>query len=50
MSRPLYKATVKVDGRKIQVYKLESGGYCNFDGCAETFKTEEIILDKRVPQ
>lgn len=46
MSRPIYNATVKATGQKVQVYKLDSGGYCNFSDCTTTYKKEELLINK----
>lgn len=46
MSNPVLKARVVKDGRFVEVYKLESGGFCNFKGCTERFAKEELEFIK----
>ena len=50
MSNPLFNATVKADGRKIIVYKLNKGGYCNFNGCSEEFTLDQLIVHSKLPE
>lgn len=34
--------TVKATGKKIQVYKLKSGGYCDYEDCKTTYLENEL--------
>jgi hypothetical protein len=46
MKNPLFDATVKDTGRKIRVYKLKKGGYCEYPGCSNEFQKEELEVGK----
>ena len=45
---PLVKAKVKKTGIIVEVYKLDSGGWCDFSDCTTTYTKEK--LDFKVKQ
>ena len=36
------KATVKATGKQVEVYKLRSGGWCDYSDCKTVYKDEEL--------
>jgi len=46
MSNELLEATIIKTGAKIQVYRLKSGGFCNYADCNTRYKKEELRFTK----
>lgn len=41
-NNPLLKAKIKATGKQITVYKLLSGGYCDYADCATTYRADQL--------
>jgi len=46
MSRETKKAVAKATGFKVEVYRLNNGGWCNFADCKTLYKEDELTFQK----
>ena len=49
MGKPIYELQIKKTGEKVRAYKLDSGGYCDWDNMTTQYANSDVKILKEIP-
>ena len=49
MGKPIYELQIKKTGEKVRGYKLDKGGFCDWDNMTTEYAKSDVLILNEIP-